>query len=287
LSIKRAKTLKKPSIMEYFYKITSSREAVIDFVKNELTKYKNTNGYNIAYNAALSKNTTSTADITTNEKYNYKAFLEAIQEHGLNIKDIYAIYNTGQSLFNAEEAFADKTKSADTIQAFLTQLTTESPEKSLAIAYTDWFIKNTNAIRTNITALEPVNVDWSHFSKYCKQKFNYNSRDLVTLSKGMPAVDRLPIKDLFKKAANTNRKNTLKYLKNFATEYPTALSLAYNNYMGKYATDISAVALYGNTDYNYKAWLEKVTDPNGPVKLTKEEVLKYFREYKAETMNNN
>ena len=290
-SRKHARTLEKLSIMEYFHKITSSREAVIDFIKNELTRYKLYKGGSCAnlYVAAVAKNTTSAADdIRTNQRYSYRAFLEAIKEHNLTNKDVNRILQLGEPLADAQEVFKENTKSAEAVQSFLMQLVAEYPGQRLDKAYSKWFIDNTNAcyVGGGPTSIRPSEVLWFNFINYCKQNFNYSSRDLTALSKGMQAIDRLPIKDLFKQAAATNKKTTLKYVKNFAIEQPTTIAQAYNSYMGKHAIDTSVVLLQKDTNVNFKAWLEKVTDPNGPVKLTKEEVLNYFKEFKAEAANN-
>ena len=290
LSKKRAKTLAKPSIIEYFHKITSSREAAIDFVKNELTKYKvSTSGYTIPYIGAITKNTTiAQGDAHTDTRYNYRAFLEAIQEHGLNAKDVAAIYKLGQPLLNAIDTFNEKLKSISDVQNFIEQLSTTYPALPLPNAYQKWFAENTNASWVN-GMLKPKDIEWKNFTSKCKQQFNYTTRDLTALSKSQQVVnERDQIKDLFKKAARMNRKNTLKYIKNFALAYPSlALAQAYYLYMGKLAIDTNSVLLQKDINYNYKAWLEKITDPNGPVKLTKEEVLKYFKESVTEAQNKN
>lgn len=292
LSVKRSKTLLKPSIMEYFHKITSSPEAIIDFIKNEFTKYKSsTTNYAILYIAAISKNTTTAqGDVNADTRYNYRAFLNAIQEYGFNAKDVAAIYRTGQPLLNAQKAFNEKTRDAATVQEFLNHLSVTYPGVQMAYAYNNWFADNTNATWVN-GAVKPSDVDWKSFVNYCKQNFNYTNRDLTALSQGNEAIERAPIKELFKKAASTNRKTTLRYIKNFAMAAAKhnwlSLSIAYSQYMGKCAVDTSYVRLIKDTEHNYRAWLEKVTDPDGPIKLTKEEVLSYFKDCIAETQNNN
>jgi hypothetical protein len=296
-SKKRSSTLEKPSIMEYFHKITSSRKAAIDFIKHELSQYKAPGGYGPAYLNSVAKNTTSgKTDIASNEKYNYSAFLKAIQGYGLNNKDIAAIYKTGQPLLNAQEAFNEKTKSALAVQEFMQQLAKEYPNEKLCIAYAEWFANNTNAVRVYAasTKLVPASVNWNNFIEYCNQAFNYTTHDLTTLSKGQQTItERIPIKDLFKKAAGTNRKTTLTYIKNFAElavrHNYKSLAAAYSQYIGKHASDSSfrAITTDTNSMYRYRAWLEKVTDPTGPIKLTKEEVSNYFKEYVAEAQNNN
>lgn len=290
LSKKRAKTLERQSIMSYFYKITRTKEAAIEFIKNELPKLKlNTNNFAIQYAAAIGKNTTTTQIVdVVNTQYNYRAFLDAIQEFGLTAKDVAAIYQTGQPMPNAESVFNEKIKSLADIQAFLKLLRDTYPDMPNSLAYNTWFINNTNAT-VDKGNLKPESISWKHFAAYCKQNFNYNYRDLTAVSKDQsPVCERAPIKELFKKAAKTNRKTTLLYIKNMAKEYPTASpAQSYQQYMGKYATDKSNVSLGKDTDYNYRAWLEKVTDPNGPVKLTREEVLSYFKDCVAETQNNN
>ena len=291
-SRKLASTLEKPSIMEYFHKITSSREAVIDFIKNELTSYNLSSDNNYAataYVLTVAKNTTcAQGDVRADSRYNYRAFLEAAREYNLTNKDITAIFTTGTPLQDAKEAFMEKVASAETVQLFLTQLHNDYPGKNTDRAYASWFVDNTNALYTSKgqAYLSPADVSWNSFANYCKQTFNYTPRDLFAISRGESIVDRLPIKDLFKKAASTNKKTTLTYIKNFAPCGAT-LAQAYSSYMGKYATDINSVTLQKNINFNYRAWLEKITDPNGPVKLTREEVLKYFKDFKAAAANNN
>jgi hypothetical protein len=279
-------TLEKPSIMEYFHKITSSREAVIDFVKNELTRYSSAGGYSPAYTNAILKNTSSTdhIDVINNEKYNYRAFVTASLEHGINLKDIAVIYKTGQPMLNATDAFAEKTSSAEAVQKFVRQIAAEYPSTKLGLSYTKWFTNNTNATKapTSSTAIVPESASWNSFTSYCQQAFNYTSRDLTVFSKGQQvAVERMPIKELFKKIT-ASKKAVLKYLKLFAEESSkfsySELSNAYQAYVGKFASDSSYRKLGQDTSYNYSTWLEKITDPNGPVKLTKEEVIRYFKD---------
>jgi hypothetical protein len=286
LSKKQAKVLKRYSVVEYFHKITSSREAVIDFIKTEMAGYNE--HVNKAYNLAIAKNTTSSQyEVAASKLYSYPAFLGVISEFNLNTKDVAAIYKTGQPLPTAQEVFKEKTKSTEVVQDFLRQLTAEYPNMPLFKAYATWFANNTNANRDGDT-LTPTEINWRSYADYCKHTFNYTPRDLTTLSKSTQAAfDRVPIKDLFKKAT-ANKKSTLKYIKLFAFTYPSLLLVqAYNHYMGKYSTDTNAVAIQKDINYNYKAWLEKITNPDGPVKLTKEEVLKYFKDCVAEIQNNN
>lgn len=291
LSKKQARTLKKLSIMEYFHKITSSREAVIDFIKNEMAHYKDKSA-NGPYHKAVAKNTTtSQADVSLNNLYNYSAFLNAIEEYGFNYKDVYAIYRTGQPLLNAIEIFNKITSSPEEVQTFLQQLAQEYPGKNLNDAYTYWFAANTNAIKPDAHYLKPESVMWDKFTTQCKQKFNYTGLDLTSLSKGQSlTIERASIKNLFK-AATTSKKSTLSYIRKFAetaTKYSKPiLSAAYYQYMGINASDTNSSLLHRDLQYNYNAWLESITNSKGPVKLKKEEVLNYFEEYVAEAQNNN
>jgi hypothetical protein len=290
LSKKHAKKLEKYSIAEYFHKITSSREAVIDFIKNEMAHYKD-KSVNGPYHKAMAKNTTtSQTDVSLNNLYNYSAFLSVIEEYGFNFKDVYAIYRTGQPLFNAIEAFNKITSTAEEVQIFLQQLAQEYPGKNLNDAYTYWFAANTNAIKSDAHYLKPESVMWDKFTTQCKQKFNYTGLDLTTLSKGQSlTIERASIKNLFK-AASISKKGTLSYLKKFAEiaakHYKPTLSVAYYQYMGTNAADSNSSFLHRDPQYNYNTWLDKITDKKGPVKLTKEEVLNYFKEYVAEAQNN-
>jgi hypothetical protein len=150
-----------------------------------------------------------------------------------------------------------------------------------------FFINNTNATKmsTGTAAISPESVGWNSFTEYCKQTFNYSIKDLVAFNKGQQVtLERMPIKELFKKAT-ANKKAVLKYIKLFAEEVSESdyaeLSQAYKLYMGKRAVDSSYNKLGQNSEFSYSAWLTKITDPNGPIKLTKEEVLRYFNEAKA------
>lgn len=287
LSIKRKNTLEKPSITDYFHEITSTREAVINFVKNKLTKYTKSvasAGFAQAYAAAVASSTTTTAaqDVYNNKNYNYNAFLAASQEYGLTKKDIHSIYHTGKALPDAKDVFNEKTESTETVNAFMQQLGQDFQGKQPFIAYHYWFVSNTNA--TGIpggNTINPGAVDWNSFVAVCTRKFNYTNRDLNALFHGKAPIKREPIKVLFKKVANTSKKLTLDYIKLFASEYPTAaLTNAYTNYMGKYTTDSSRKLIMQDPNYNYQAWLASITDPVGPVKLTKEEIKSYFNSCK-------
>lgn len=293
LSRKRTKTLEKSSVVEYFHKITSSREAVIDFIKNEMSRYKATAGCSTAYLNAMAKNSTSSAlDIANNEKYNYRAFLTAVLEYGFNNKDIFSIYRTGQPLPDAQEVFKEKTKNITAVQEFVQQIANEHPNTMLGLSYAEWFVNNTNALKVQhyLTDLEPASVSWRSFVKYCKQTFNITSRDLTAFSKGQLAIaERLPVRELFKNLTS-NRKSVLNYIKIIAEDAVKhnygSLALAYSQYVGRFATDTNYAYVSKDPKYNYAAWLAKVTDPNGPAKLTREEVLTRFKEFKAEAANN-
>lgn len=292
LSRKWTRTLEKPSIMEYFHKITSSKEAIINFINNEMMRYSSyllsssSNSFHQMYVYAVAKNTTSDQlDIRISELYNYNAFLKAINEYGFNLKDVAAICRTGQPLPNATEVFEKITSSPEEVQKFLQQISQEFPGQNLWNAYCHWFVANTNAKNAN-NILEPENIRYNKFIGLCKQKYNYTDRDLTILSKGQPlTAERDNIKNLFK-AKTASKKAVLEFVKVLAVEASKRsepkLSHEYILYMGKNASDIGAPALRKDQQYNYQAWLNKITDPNGPIKLTREEVLNYFNEYKAE-----
>jgi hypothetical protein len=289
LSTRKRNRLERPSIMEYFHKITSSREAVINFIQNEMARYnvKAQSPYMHTYSMAIAKNTTSgQLDVKQNNLYNYQAFLNAIDEFGFNNKDVASIYKTGQPLLNAREHFAKITSNPEELQRFLLEVRREHPDEALDYAYTLWFGHHTNAYRQNTHILDPADVMWSKFTARCKTNFNYTGLDLNALSKGQTLeINREAIKNLFK-AATSNKKAVLEFIKNFAMyaanySHPT-LSSAYHGYMGKMASDTNSNFLAKDPQYNYAAWLNKITDPEGTVKLKKEEVLNYFKNFKAE-----
>lgn len=295
LSRKWTRTLEKPSIMEYFHKITSSKEAIINFINNEMMRYSSyllsssSNRFYQMYVYAMAKNTTSDQlDIRISELYNYNAFLKTINEYGFNLKDVAAICRTGQPLLNATEVFEKITSSSEEVQKFLQQISQEFPGQTLWNAYCHWFVANTNAKNAN-NILEPENIRYNKFIDLCKQKYNYTDRDLTILSKGQPlTIERDSIKNLFK-AKTASKKAVLEFVKVLAVEASKRsepkLSHEYILYMGKNASDIGAPALRKDQQYNYQAWLNKITDPKGPVKLKKEEVLNYFKNFIAEVNN--
>lgn len=290
-STKRRSRLERPSVMEYFHKITSSKEAVINFINNEMMKYSSylngnsSNSFHQMYVYAVAKNTTSDQlDIRASELYNYNAFLNAIKEYGFNLKDVSAICRTGQPLSNATEVFEKITSSSEEVQKFLQQLVQEFPDQNLWNAYCHWFVANTNA-KNNSNVLEPENIRYNNFISRCKKKYNYTDRDLTLLSKGQSlTAERGTIKNLFK-TKTASKKAVLEFIKILATEASKRtepkLSHEYILYMGKNASDTNAPALRKDQQYNYQAWLSKITDPNGTVKLKKEEVLAYFKDFVA------
>lgn len=293
LSKKRSHTLARPSIAEYFHKITSSKEAAINFIHNELPKYcppsMAIRGLDLfsLYSRAVAKMTTTTAttDVYSMESYNYAAFKNALLEFALTEKDIINIYYTGESLPNALEVYKEKTKDLNSITEFLKLLNKEYPNKALIHAYAYWFTHNTNATMTS-GKYTPNKVSWASFLDYCRQKYNFTASDLTSISRGREAESRESINSLFKKAAGTSKNVTLKFIKLFAATTQPALSQCYNAYMGKHAIDTSSMRLSKDTQYNYTAWLTAVTDPNGPVKLTKEEISAYFKECKNNNQTN-
>jgi len=291
LSKKQAKVLKRYSVMEYFHKITSSRKAVIDFIKNEMAGYK-APSVNGPYHKAIAKNTTtSQADIPTNNLYNYSAFLNAIEEYGFNFKDVAAIYRTGQPLLNAHETFNKITSNIEEVKSFLQRLGQEYPEQNFSIAYPAWFGTYTNAIRASTNYLKPESISWANFVARCKERFNYTELDLAALSKGQsPTIERNSIKNLFK-AATSSKKGVLNYIKKFAESsskhQSRSLSAAYYHYMGKNASDTNSGFLLRDPQYNYNAWLEAITSSKSPAKMKKEEVLKYFKDCIAEIQSSN
>jgi hypothetical protein len=292
LSKKRANILERPSVMEYFHKITSSREAVISFIQNEMTGYKikAKSPYMQTYYMAMAKNTTSSQlDIKQDDSYNYQTFLATIKEFGFNNKDVASIYHTGQPLLNAIEYFDKITSNTGEVQDFLQQLVQEYQDKNLNDAYTTWFGSHTNAYKLSTHMLEPAEVKWDKFIAICKSKFNYTGTDLTALSMGQkPEVCRESIRSLFK-AATTSKKAALEFIKNFAMyaanySHPT-LSGAYHGYMGKMASDTNVSFLSRDPQYSYIMWLDRITDPKGTVKFKKEEVLNYFKNFMVEVKN--
>jgi hypothetical protein len=296
--IKRSKTMKRPSIIEYFHKITSSSAAVVAFIKNTMSKYYDGNRtLSRIYLMSIANNTSVTDwQEILSTPYSYRAFLDAIAQYNFNDKDIESICTKGVPLINAVKAFNENSNSLEVVSDFLKQLGelygTDTTQHGIRAKYNRWMVANTNAKITsaNVGVLDPEEVSWNYFAAKCKQKFNLTKEDLGALLRGEALkLSREPITTLFKRAAETNKKSTLNFIQDlasFSNLYKNNyLSHTYINYVSTHATDTNSSYLSRDIEHNYKAWLEKVTDPNGPIKLTKEEVLAYFKEYRAAAQN--
>lgn len=187
----QAVTKDKPSIEQYFNEITSSREAVINFIKNELTKYKSGSGFISKYFQAIINETSIKKASEITDLFNYRAFLNALESFGLSVKDLKNIYLTGEPLPTAESLFVEKTASAEAVKDFMRQLYDEYNEKfknnssrNASLAYTQWFTNYSNAINPNGLSLIPESVNWNNFVQVCTNKFNYTVSDLVALYRG-------------------------------------------------------------------------------------------------------
>ena len=282
------------SLVSYFHQITSSREAAVEFIANEILPYQKLyKGYEQAYGSAVAKHTTiAVRDLlylspeSPEYKYGYQAFLKAILEHDITEKDIMAIRKTGQPLKPAYKAFEENTSSKEAVQVFVKQLIMDFPNFShnLRRAYNKWFVANTNALRLEgQDNIIPEEVSWKSFAELCLQKFNYTVRDLSLLAAGeQETPNRKPIKELFKLAIGPDATAVKKFIKRIANySAEQFLNTSYERYLGYFSIDSSSNKLRTDSVYGYKSWLEKVTDPNGPVKLTKEELLAYFKECRA------
>jgi hypothetical protein len=88
----------RPAPEEYFRQITSSREAIINFIKDKIVPYCNNNDFYSAYYLALGKATNKRhTEIAKDPSVNVKAFMNKITaEYGLAIRDVYSIIRTGE-----------------------------------------------------------------------------------------------------------------------------------------------------------------------------------------------
>lgn len=297
-STKLAYKQQKQPLVSYFHNITRSREAAVDFIINEILPYQKIyKGYEQAYCSAVAKHTTSAIRdllyMPPDYKYGYKAFLKAILEHDITEKDIMAIRKTGKPLQPAHKAFEEKTISKEAVQAFVKQLIIDFPmfSNNLRRAYNKWFVANTNALRLEgQDSIVPEEISWNSFIETCTQEFNYTSRDLSLIASGnQDAPDRRPIKELFKLATGPNPaavKKFIKCLAKFSVDSSISfLSETYRRYIGYLAVDSSSTKVKTDPTFGYGAWLDKITDQDGPIKLTKEEVLAYFKECQLAAQN--
>lgn len=279
---KRNKTLEKDSIVKVFHSITASKEAAIEFIKNDLGRYKGPTAtrYN---NAVSSKSSVSSGlDVSGYLEYNYNAFIAAIAEYDLSAKDVANILRVGVPLQNASDTFNSIIASAESVKDFVEILAKECPNMKLELAYNKWFTTNTNAVHAGgASRLSPEEVSWGSFTAKCAKKYGFIPRDLTAMSNGSAInLERMPLKKLFKKVAKTNRKTTLACVKQMAEEYTNLyLSQAYEQYMGRHAVDSSLTYIIKDEQHNYRAWLQEIFNN---FNLTKEDVTKYFENAKIQ-----
>ena len=193
----------KPTIEQYFYEITGSKEAAINFITNNMTVYSKARGYmpSQSYAKALATAASNVNEKTLSPKsnYSYAAFIKAIAEFDMTKKNLHHLWYLQQSksttqevssismLRDAEAVFAEKTASEEAVKNFMVELA-QYPNKpkvsrerqKYQFTYSKWFRDNTNAVGIMATPkLKPASVDWSSFVQTCNKKFNYTSRELT------------------------------------------------------------------------------------------------------------
>ena len=278
LSKKRQSTLEKKSIADYFYEITSSREAVIDFIRTDLAQFKITaKRVDLCnfYGRAMAKATTSAPlDVIGDEHYCYSAFLDAIAEYGFTKKDVLNIYYNGVPLPNAKVVFDQILASTETVKDFMQQLKQEDSDTIIDFAYNKWFTNNTNAVVGN-GQLIPETVNWQAFKSSCKKKFNYLSTDLLAMYRGeYTDSSRETIKAVFRKIALVSKSATLRFIDTLIDgNYGESLNKAYDQYMKRHTLNASSSQY---TQCNYQAWLDTINLKFG---LSRAEVEEYFKNH--------
>ena len=193
----------KPTIEQYFNDITSSKEAAINFITNNMTVYSKARGYmpSQSYAKALAAAASNVNERTLSPKsnYSYAAFIKAIAEFDMTKKNLHHLWYLQQSksttqevpfismLRDAEAVFAEKTASEEAVKNFMVELAhypnkpkVSRERQKYQFTYSKWFRDNTNAVGIMATPkLKPASVDWSCFVQTCNKKFNYTSRDLT------------------------------------------------------------------------------------------------------------
>ena len=193
----------KPSIEQYFCDITSSKEAAINFIKNNMANYTRANGYTASrsYYSAMVKATNVLAKqdaFAIYKNYNYTAFVSTVAKLGLVKREIHYLWDPisakrkllpGSVFRDAEEVFAEKTASEEAVKNFMAELAKYPNKPKISrerqkylFTYSQWFRDHTTAKGIRSThKLNPVSVDWSSFIQTCNQKFNYTVRDITRL----------------------------------------------------------------------------------------------------------
>lgn len=193
----------KPSIEQYFSDITSSKEAAINFITNNMAVYTRARGYkpSQSYAKALSSVASNVNEKTLSPKsnYSYAAFINAIAKFDMTKKNLHHLWGLSQTktgvqeissiniLRDAEKVFAEITASEKMVKNFMVTLAHYPNKPKLSrerqiyqFTYSKWFRDNTNAVGIMSTPkLKPASVDWSSFVHACNKKFNYTSRDLT------------------------------------------------------------------------------------------------------------
>ena len=175
-----AEKMARPTIDAYFKTITSSYEAAVSFIKNELSSSKQAiTDYSARYNSAMGRLTSAPTAEVSRGHYKYRDFLNAIKDFDIVTKDIPRIIETGEPFRNPVEVFNDITTSADSVFAFIKQLAAECPTaKALSVAYVTWFRQNTKAV-FNTSGLQPEEVSLNNLVKTCEDKFNITRAQLL------------------------------------------------------------------------------------------------------------
>jgi hypothetical protein len=293
---KYAKTINRPSIEQYFKDITSTKQAVIDFITTEFKGYK-TKIPSIIYNMVLSKRTQAgdASIIQYDDAHNYRAFIKSIAKHGLNAKDIRNLCSVGAPLPNATDIFTEKTSSAEAVQNFMLQLgkeyrdyITANPRQIYNFAYTKWFTTYTNATSTGwskgLYNLNPETVSWDRFVKVCNEKFNYTVRNLTAFFRAGANNTDITTSDLrvFPKIVSpsdyfniitSSAEEATKFITEVWAPYVLAksrfeLASPYCVAMAK-VTSGNHVEIGKNSQYNYKAFTDKVAAEFG---ITKQDI---------------
>ena len=186
----------KPTLAQYFTQITSSREAAIHFIKDVMPKYATVGlSPQRVYDRAVARNSVDAkvSKVINISEYNYAAFIKAISEHGLTLKDLRSLWADGEANTNAIDIFNEITTNIDTVNSFIQELSQHYADSKvskssykLPFAYCKWFTKNTNATSANnFLVLKPEEVSWRNFVAVCNQKFNLSARDLNSIFKDL------------------------------------------------------------------------------------------------------
>jgi hypothetical protein len=261
----------RPTPEKYFELITSSHDAVVNFIREKIAPYfytgRNTDFYPVYY-LALGKETNERhTDIVKHTEANVTAFINKIKAlYGLNVKDIYSIINlsdkTPRTKLSADELFSKITSTRESAVQFILDEVAPYKETSSKFDagkfYDSAFGKATTLTYPEVYANNKIN--YRAFLNSV-EKFNLTQKDVVSLIRtGEPtkAVDSYFNEITASRAAAFQFIDT-KLLPAIASHGIAYIKNAYTLALAR-ETNVATTNILKDTRVNYSAFINKLKD---------------------------